>query len=91
MLGAQCLSQESKYDGDASGGKMEGTLTLHGVTKPITLDVKYVGEGDDPWGGYRAGFTATTSLNRSDFGISRELGPASESMKFKLYVEGIRQ
>mgnify|MGYP001024448196 FL=1 len=81
----------TKYDGDASGGKMEGTLTLHGVTKPITLDVKYVGEGDDPWGGYRAGFTATTSLNRSDFGISHELGPASESMKFKLYVEGIRQ
>ena len=81
----------TKYDGDASGGKMEGTLTLHGVTKPVTLDAKMIGYGDDPWGGYRAGFTATTSLNRSDFGISHELGPASESMKFKLYVEGIRQ
>ena len=81
----------TKYDGDASGGKMEGTLTLHGVTKPITLDVKYIGEGDDPWGGYRAGFTASTTLNRSDFGISYDLGAASESMEFKLFVEGIRQ
>ncbi len=81
----------TKFTGDASGGKMDGTLSLHGVTKPITLDVKFIGAGDDPWGGYRAGFSATTALNRGDFGISYELGPAAESMKFELFVEGIRQ
>ncbi len=70
---------------------MDGTLNLHGVTKPITLDVKFIGAGDDPWGGFRAGFSATTTLNRGDFGISYELGPAAESMKFELFVEGIRQ
>ena len=79
------------YTGDASAGKMEGTLTMHGVTKPITLDVKIIGEGDDPWGGYRAGFTASTTLNRGDFGVSYDLGPAAESMTFSLFVEGIRE
>lgn len=83
--------KSTKYSGDATGGKMEGTLTLHGVTKPITLDVKVIGEGDDPWGGYRAGFAATTSINRGDFGISYNLGPKAETMTFELFIEGIRQ
>lgn len=83
--------KSTKYHGDANGGRMDGTLTLHGVTKPITLDVKVIGEGDDPWGGYRAGFAAKTSINRSDFGISYNLGPAAETMTFDLFIEGIRQ
>lgn len=83
--------KSTKYTGDASGGKLEGVLTLHGVSKPITLDVKSIGEGDDPWGGYRAGFKATTSIKRADFGMSYNLGPASESMSFDLFVEGIKK
>lgn len=81
----------TKYTGDASSGKLDGELTLHGVTKPITLDVNAVGEGDDPWGGYRAGFRATTTINRTDFGISYDLGPAANTMEFDLFVEGIRK
>lgn len=81
----------TKYTGDASSGKLEGELTLHGVTKPITLDVQSVGEGDDPWGGYRAGFRATTTIDRTDFGISYDLGPAANTMEFDLFVEGIRK
>lgn len=83
--------RSTKYHGDASGGTMDGTLTLHGVTKPITLEVRAIGEGNDPWGGYRAGFAATTSIIRGDFGISYDLGPQAESMTFDLFVEGIRQ
>ncbi len=83
--------KSTKYIGDAKGGKMEGTLTLHGVTKPLTLDVEVLGEGPDPWGGYRAGFQATTTLRRADFGISYDLGPAAETMEFGLYIEGIRK
>ncbi|MEM7542179.1 MAG: YceI family protein [Pseudomonadota bacterium] len=87
----QAAFKSTKFSGDASGGQLEGELTLHGVTKPITLDVKVLGEGDDPWGGYRAGFEATTQLKRADFGISYNLGPAAEVMDFSLFIEGIRQ
>ena len=83
--------ESTKYDGDATGGKMEGMLTLHGVTRPITLDVKYIGEGKDPWGGYRAGFEATTEIRRADFGMEYDLGPAAETMEFELHIEGIRK
>jgi polyisoprenoid-binding protein YceI len=83
--------RSTSYHGDASGGKMEGILTLHGVSKAITLDVKAIGEGNDPWGGYRAGFEATTSIRRADFGMERDLGPAAETMDFELFIEGVRK
>ena len=79
------------YEGDAEGGTMTGDLTLHGVTKPIAIAVKTVGEGKDPWGGYRAGFEGTVSLTRKDFGMGYNLGPAAESMDLFLFIEGIRQ
>jgi polyisoprenoid-binding protein YceI len=50
--------------------KMTGDLTIKGVTKSVTFDVDFLGEMDDPWGGHRAGFTATGKINRKDFGIN---------------------
>ncbi len=79
------------YEGDARGGMMKGNLTLMGITKPIAIAVKTVGEGNDRWGGYRAGFEGTVTINRRDFNAGRNLGPASESMDFFLSLEGIRQ
>lgn len=81
----------TKYSGDARGGKLEGTLTLHGITRPMTLDVQFIGEGPDPWGGYRAGFKAQTTLRRADFDMTYELGPTAGTMEFDLFVEGIRK
>ena len=46
-----------------------GDLTIHGVTKPVTLKVESAGRTKDPWGGERAGFSATTSIHRKDFGL----------------------
>ncbi|MGQ0657605.1 MAG: YceI family protein [Chromatiales bacterium] len=83
--------KSTKYTGDATGGKLEGVLTLHGVSKPVALDVKVIGEGPDPWGDYRAGFSATTTITRADFGLAYDLGPAAETMNFDLFIEGIRQ
>ncbi|NBT59776.1 polyisoprenoid-binding protein [bacterium] len=51
--------------------KMEGELTLKGVTKPVTLnDVEITPTVKDPWGGVRRGFSGTTSLNRKDYGLT---------------------
>lgn len=68
-----------------------GDLTLNGVTKSITLEVDKVGEGKDPWGGHRLGFEGETELRLKDFNIKQDLGPASQTVKLKLHIEGIRQ
>lgn len=67
-----------------------GDMTLNGVTKPVVIAAKFLGEGKDPWGGYRAGFEGTTTLTLSDFNI-QAVGPDSETLELILTVEGIRQ
>jgi polyisoprenoid-binding protein YceI len=49
--------------------KLAGDLTMHGVTKPVTFTLEYMGQAKDPWGNERAGFSATGKLNRKDFGL----------------------
>lgn len=49
--------------------KISGNLTIRDVTKPIVLDAKYQGQITDPWGNQKAGFKATGSINRLDFGV----------------------
>ncbi len=49
--------------------KLHGDLTMHCVTKPVVLDLEIGGTTKDPWGNAKAGFTATGTLNRKDFGI----------------------
>jgi polyisoprenoid-binding protein YceI len=78
-----------KMNGDKA--TIIGKLTLHGVTKEIEIAAEPVGGGDDPWGGYRQGFTGTTRLPLKDFGINFDLGPASQEVELTLNVEGIRQ
>ena len=52
--------------------KVTGDLTFHGVTKPVTLDVKFHGAGSNPMSkAYTVGFDATGSLNRSDYGVKK--------------------
>jgi polyisoprenoid-binding protein YceI len=59
-------------DVDASGkkGKMTGTLTLHGVSRPVVLEAGFLGKGKGPDGKERAGFHGTTTINRKDFGLT---------------------
>lgn len=56
-------------DADEDSAKLIGDLTMHGVTKPVTLDVQMGGEGVDPMGTKKIGFSAKTKLDRKDFGI----------------------
>jgi polyisoprenoid-binding protein YceI len=70
---------------------LDGKLTLKGVTKDVPLTLELNGFGPDPYGGTRAGFTATGELNRSDFGVSfnaaMETGGVVVSEKITLHLE----
>jgi polyisoprenoid-binding protein YceI len=50
--------------------KVEGDLTIRGVTKPVTLDATLEGVVKDPYGMHRVGFSAKTTINREDFGVA---------------------
>ncbi|HEY5512149.1 MAG TPA: YceI family protein [Geomonas sp.] len=55
----------------ADGLKVTGNLTLHGVTRPVVLDVEGPSrESKDPWGNLRRGASASTKINRKDFGLT---------------------
>ena len=82
--------ESTGYEGDANGGVMRGMFTLHGATRPVEVQVKKIGEGDDPWGGYRAGFEGKFSIKCSDYGINHGI-PPSEEVHLEIYLEGIRR
>ncbi len=56
--------------GEAGTWKLDGDLTVRGVTRPITLDVEFLGMAVDPFGNTKAGFEATTEVNREDWGLN---------------------
>lgn len=76
---------------DATNAVVTGDFTLRGVTKAISFPIQKIGEGGDPWGGYRAGFEGKTTLKLTDYGIDYNLGPASSSVEISLFIEGIRK
>ncbi len=53
-----------------SSAKLVGDLTIHGVTKPVTLDLEILGVAKDPWGNTVAGFQAAITINRKDYGLT---------------------
>lgn len=80
---------------EAKGGDyvVSGDLTLHGVTRPVELDLEFNGVSGDPWGGTRAGFSATTEISRSEFGLTWNAAVesggvvVSDKVKIELDVE----
>ena len=81
----------------ATGAKLSGLLTLHGIEKPVVLDLEIHGVAKDPWGNVKAGFTATMKINRKDFGLTwnqaLETGQflVGDEANITLEVEGILQ
>ena len=78
---------------DKGDGKfvLNGNFTFNGVTKPLAIDAKVIGEGSDPWGGYRVGFTGSTEFALKDYNVQMDLGPASSHVSLNLVVEGIKK
>lgn len=54
----------------ANTGRVTGDLTIRDVTKPVVLEVEFNGKAKSPWGSTSAGFTATTKINRKDWGLN---------------------
>jgi polyisoprenoid-binding protein YceI len=76
-------------------GKLAGNLTIHGVTKPVVFDVTFRGQGKDPWGNVRSGFSASLNIDRKDYGLNwnevLETGGllVGEEVEIRIDVEGI--
>jgi len=74
---------------DAKTGTISGDLTIAGVTKPVTLDVTFNKEGQNPWDkSHVVGFSARTSIKRSDFGMKAALGMIGDDVSLVVQVEG---
>jgi polyisoprenoid-binding protein YceI len=69
-----------------------GDLTMHGVTKPITLELQKLGEGPGPGGNdFRTGFSGQAKLKRSDFGMTGMVGPVGDEVAITISIEGVRK
>jgi polyisoprenoid-binding protein YceI len=85
------VSSEAKnYDEDGNF-ELVGNLTLKDVTKSVILKVEFGGVAKDPWGNVKAGFTVSSKINRTDFGLTWnapiETGGVLVSEDVKLFAE----
>lgn len=79
--------ESTGFEVASNGHKLTGNLTIQGITRPVTIDVTHVGEGKDPWGGYRSGFHGQTVVKASEFGMPDWVG----DVEIELNIEGIRE
>ncbi|KKJ78129.1 hypothetical protein WH95_01900 [Kiloniella litopenaei] len=68
---------------------LSGDLTIKGVTKPITMDVNWIGGGDDPWGYVRQGFEGSVVIPVGDYGMM-DMGPSAQEVEILVFFEGVR-
>jgi len=71
--------------------QLHGNLTMHGVTKPVALDVTAEGRGKDPWGNERIGYSASGKIDRRDFGLTwnqaLETGGVAVGHEVKIHID----
>ncbi len=77
----------------AAGTKFDvtGDLTMHGVTKSVTVSMEKTGAGSDPWGFIRVGFEGTLTVKRSEFGMDKMLEGVGDEIRVTLAFEGARK
>lgn len=76
----------------AGEGTVAGTLSLHGITKPVTLKLKQIGSGKGMKGETRVGYVASTTIKRTDFGMGYGVpGAATDEVDLRINIEAIKQ
>jgi polyisoprenoid-binding protein YceI len=83
--------KSKKVEGSGDTYKVTGDLTLHGVTKPLTLEIQRGAEGKGMEGEIRGGGETHFSIKRSDFGMNFMQGPLGDEVKVILSLEGVKQ
>jgi polyisoprenoid-binding protein YceI len=73
---------------EGAGYQVTGELTLHGVTKPITVQVVPTGTGKGPAGGAIAGIEASLSIKRTDFGMTKMVPMVGDDVQLHVSIEG---
>jgi polyisoprenoid-binding protein YceI len=87
---ARFVSRSTEKTG-AHSGIVHGTLTLRGVARPLDLDVTFNRAGFDPYNfRFTAGFSATATLQRSDFGMKKYLPDIGDEVTIRIEAEGLR-
>jgi len=76
--------------------KVMGELTMLGVSKPVSLDVEYLGETTDPWGGTRNGFTVSGNIDRKDWGMVYNITDkggvvVGDKVEILIEIEGVKK
>ncbi len=71
--------------------EVTGDFTLKGVTKPLTVTLKKVGEADTKMAGYRIGYDTSFTIKRSDYGMTGMVGPVGDDVTIWVSLEGIRE
>lgn len=73
-------------------GTLNGNLTLHGVTKPVTFKLRQIGSGSGPRGDTRVGYVATSTIKRSDFGMNYGIPKAAtDEVDLRINIEAVKQ
>lgn len=87
--------ESTRIEGSGGAFKMQGNLTIHGVTREVVFDGAFEGRGSDPWGGTRVGYSAHATISRKDYGLTwnavLETGgvTVSDDVRIELNVQGV--
>lgn len=87
----QITFKSKKVSRDDDELEIVGDLTLHGVTKQITVEAEYVGSGKDPWGGQRTGYELKFKVKRSDFGMNYMQDALGDEVEVIVSVEATKK
>ena len=83
--------KSTRVEGSGDTFQVSGDLTIHGVTKLVTVDFKKGGEGKGLFGEMRGGGETHFTIKRSDFGMNFELGEVGNEVNIILSLEGVKK